>query len=174
MKKRGFTLTETLASVGLFAIIALGTTSLIFGNIKSFISTTNQIDADQSASTALGIMSRNLQEAKQVQINSPTSITVFYPELIAGGTYNRNVLDTVNTVDFYRGNANGTANSSGTCLIRAPASGTLRAICKRVTNLDFTSISPSSVDVTLETQATTTSTTRRCQMIHRAIFLRNY
>ena len=172
--KRGFTLMETVMYVVLTGIIGIGATSLIAGNIISFETTTNQIDADQSASTSLGIMSRNLQEAKQFTINTPTSLTVFYPIKNGNGTYDRTDVDNVNTITFYRGNTNGVASDTGSCLIRSTAAGAKWILCRCVTNLNFTAISDSSVDVTLQTAATAFNKTRSCMMIHRAIFLRNY
>ena len=174
MKRQGFTLIETLIGVGMFILVGLGCTYVIAGNIRSFETTTNQINSDQSASTALGIMSRDLQEAKQFTINSPTSLTVYYPVKNPDGTYDRNLVDSANPVTFYRGNPDMSANDNGTCLIKDPTVGPSRAISKCVSSLNFQSISASSVDVTLVTSNTLYSLPRSCQLIHRAIFLRNY
>lgn len=148
--------------------------SLFSGTIKSFTHTNNQFDADMSASIALQIVNRDLQEAKQVAILSSTSIRVYYPLLEANGTYNRTVLDTANYVDFYRGKENGDASTTGGYLIRKEANGNWREICSNVELLEFMSISPSSVDISLSTETKTSDTARECNMIHRAIFLRNY
>lgn len=161
---------------GFLALIGIGTVTLIGTNNRMFINTSNQIGADQAASLAVAHMSRDLQEAKQFVINSPTSITVYYPQKLGDGTYNRMVTDNVNTVSFYRGNANFTANSTGKYLVRSPATGSKQIICKLVENLTFASISDSSVDVSLETRCDFSSpgSPKSCYMIHRAIFLRNY
>lgn len=176
MKRRGFSLVETIIYAGFLALIGIGTVTLIGTNNRMYMGTTNQMGADQSASIAIAHMSRDLQEAKQFVINSPTSLTVYYPQKLADGTYNRMVTDNVNTVSFYRSNANFTPNSNGSYLVRSPAGGTRRIICKLVTGLTFASISASSVDVSLETRCDTSSpgTPRSCYMMHRAIFLRNY
>jgi prepilin-type N-terminal cleavage/methylation domain-containing protein len=174
MKQRGFTLVEMTLVTAIMAMIIAGTASLFSNSIRSFTRTTNQFDSDMSASTALQIVNRDLQEAKQVSIISPTRIRVYYPVLEANGTYNRMTLDTVNTVDFFRGDINGAEDSTGACLVRLPAGAAGRAICKDVVDLEFRSISPSSVDVTLRTERRTDTVVGRTEMIHRAIFLRNY
>jgi prepilin-type N-terminal cleavage/methylation domain-containing protein len=172
--RRGFTLIEmTLVSM-IMSLLVVGIASLFSNTIKSFTNTTNQYDADMSASIALQIVNRDLQEAKQVQIISPTSIRVYYPKLEANGTYNRTILDAVNYVDFYRGKLDGTPSTTGKCLIRKPAVGELRPICEDVKEVQFMSISPSSVDITLRTERKTDTVVRHCDMVHRAIFLRNY
>lgn len=172
--KRGFTLVEMSLVTMIMSMLVIGMASLFSSTIKSFTHTTNQYDADMSASIALQIVNRDLQEAKQVQIVSATSIRVYYPKLEADGTYNRTILDTVNYVDFYRGKSDGTPSVSGKCLIRKPAVGTMRPICEDVKEVQFMSISPSSVDITLRTERKTDTVVRHCDMVHRAIFLRNY
>ncbi len=174
MKRRGFTLVEMTVVTVIMAMIIVGTATLFSGTIRSFTHTRNQYDSDMSASIALQIVNRDLQEAKQVAILSSTRIRVFYPKLEADGTYNRTVLDDVNTVDFYRGDEDGTANVSGKCLVRKPAVGELRPICEDVIFLEFISISPSSVDISLRTERKTDTVVMQTNMIHRAIFLRNY
>ena len=174
MKQRGFTLVEMTTVVTIMAMLIAGSTALLSSTIRSFTHTTNQYDADMNASIALQIVNRDLQEAKQVAVLSPTSTRVYYPRLEADGTYNRTVLDTVNYVNFYRGNKDGTMNEGGHYLVRMQANGSFRTICDDVVSLEFRTLSPSSVDVTLITEKRTDTVVRRCSMIHRAIFLRNY
>lgn len=173
-KQRGFTLIEVSVVSVIMSMVLIGAASLLSGTIRSFTYTSNQYDSDMAASTALQIVNRNLQEAKQVQILSPTSIRVFYPVVTPNGTYDRRMLDVVNTVDFYRGDENGVRNDEGRFMIRAEANGAMRPICEAVTSLEFRSISPSSVDISLSTEIGRDTAARRTQMIHRAIFLRNY
>lgn len=173
-KRRAFTLVETLTAAGVISLASIGMVSLLATSARSLGNTADQYEADTSASLAMQLVNRDLQEAKQVQVLSPTAIRVFYPKLEADGTYNRTVLDTVNTIDFFRGNKDGTANSTGGYVVRKPATGGTRTICKNVDFLQFVSISPSSVDISLRTLKKQGGWTRRCDMIHRAIFLRNY
>lgn len=173
-RRRGFSLTEVLIAASIFGIILAATAAMFSTTIKSFTYTNNQYDADMGASLALQLLNRNLQEAKQVEILSPTRIRINYLQKDANGLYIRNAVDDVNYVEFYRGNPNLTANTSGTCLIRKPGVGQARVICKNVTTLEFRSFTPSSVDVTLRTEYGATGSKRNCQMIHRAIFLRNF
>ncbi len=175
MKKKAFTLTEVLIAATMMAMIFAATAAMFSTTIKSFTFTSNQYDADMGASTALQILNRNLQEAKAVSIMSPTRIRINYLQKDVNGVYIMNAVDSVNYVDFYRGNANLSANVNGAFLIRAPFSGGARIVCKRVKTLEFRSFTPSSLDVTLRTEyGSEVSTQRRCEMIHRAIFLRNY
>lgn len=173
-RRRGFSLTEVLIAASIFGIILAATAAMFSTTIKSFTFTNNQYDADMGASLALQLLNRNLQEAKQVEIVSPTKIRINYLQKDVNGLYIRNAVDDVNYVEFYRGNPNLTANTSGTCLIRKPGIGQARVICKNVTTLEFRSFTPSSVDVTLRTEYGATGSKRNCQMIHRAIFLRNF
>ena len=173
-KRRGYSLTEVLIASTIFGLIFAATAAMFSTSIKSFTFTNNQYDADMGASLALQQLNRNLQEAKQVEIISPTRIRINYLQKDANGIYIRNAVDEVNYVEFYRGNPNMTASSTGSCLIRKPGVGPSRIICKKVTTLEFRSFTPSSVDVTLRTEYGATGSKRNCQMIHRAIFLRNF
>ena len=174
MKRRGFTIVEMTTVMFVMTALIVGAATLLSTTIRSFTHTSNQFDADMSASIALQIVNRDLQEAKQVAILSPTKVRVYYPKLEADGTYNRTVLDTATYVDFYRGKANGTEVADGDHLIRMQANGDFRAICTDVVDLEFRTLSPSSVDITLKTEERTDTVVRRCEMVHRAIFLRNY
>lgn len=165
---------EVLIATSILGLIFAATAGMFTTTIKSFTFTNNQYDADMGASLALQLLNRNLQEAKQVTIVSPTRIRINYLQKDADGIYIRNAVDEINYVEFYRGNANLTANASGTHLIRKPNVGQARVICKNVTTLEFRSFTPSSVDVTLRTEYGSTGSKRNCEMIHRAIFLRNY
>jgi type II secretory pathway pseudopilin PulG len=173
-KQRGFSMVEVLTAAGLMAMIFAAICGLFSTTIKSFTYTNNQVDSDMEASLALQLLNRNLQEAKQVSIQSPTSIRINYLQKDANGIYIRNAVDTVNYVEIFRGNKNFTANTSGAYLIRRPSVGSPAIICKNVTELEFRSFTDSSVDVTLKTEYGVTGSKRNCQMIHRAIFLRNY
>lgn len=174
MKNRGFTLTEVLVAASVMGLIFVGSASLISTTIRSFTFTSNQYDADMGASLALQNLNRDLQEAKRVTIISPTRIRINYLQKDVDGAYIRNAVDEVNYVDIYRGNPNLSASTTGSCLIHAPQNGSSRVICKNVRTLEFSSFTPSSVDVTLRTEYGGTGSKRGCEMIHRAIFLRNY
>lgn len=173
MKKQAFSLVEVLLAATIFAMLMTALLSMFAATIKSFTFTNNQYDADMEASLALQNLSRSLQEAKQVTINSPTSITISYPQKDVNGVYIRNTLDTVNYINIFRGNTNFTANPTGNCLILKPSVGTPRVICSNLTSLEFRSFTATSVDVTLRADYGLSSQVRNCQMIHRAIFLRN-
>lgn len=175
MKHRsGFTLLETMIAIGVLSLVITGALMLTVSSEYGFDRTSAQLDADRSASHAVQRMMRDLQEAKQVTILSPTSLRVFYPQVADDGTYLRSVLDTVNTIDYYRGTVTGTADSAGEFLLRQAAGRPVEVVCTGVTDLQFASTNPSSVDITIRTQRPSRVTSARCEMLHRAIFLRNY
>ncbi len=174
MKQRAFSLVEVLLATGIMGLIIAGSISVSSMAASGLVRTSNQHDADMSASYALMKLSRELQEATSVEVISATRIRVRYLQKDVAGDYIRNAIDNVNTVDFYRGNADLTPDSSGNCLVYAPVSETGRVICRYVTALTFTSLTSSSIDVTLRTEFGGSTSKRQCDMVHRAIFLRNY
>jgi len=172
--RRGFTLVEILISSSVMLLVLTGAAMLSIGTGRSFDRTSAQLDADRSASAAVQRMMLDLAEAKQVTVSSTTYLRVFFPQVAADGTYIRSALDNVNYLDYYRGNSAGTATSTGDCLIRKPNGGTARVVGKGVTRLEYSSTNPSSVDITIATQRSSKIGNAGCEMLHRAIFLRNY
>jgi prepilin-type N-terminal cleavage/methylation domain-containing protein len=175
MKTRsGFTLVEVMISLSILSLVLFAAASLTVTAGRSFDLTSAQLSACQSASIAVENMNQDLREAKQVTITSATEMVVYYPQLAADGTYIHNALDTVDTVTYYRGWSDGTADPAGDSLLRLRAGGTAQVMCSGVTTVQFVSSNPSSVDITLDTQRYTEISSAQCNMVHRAIFLRNY
>jgi type II secretory pathway pseudopilin PulG len=173
-RRRGITLIETLTAITFITLVVTGAAQLTMSVGKSYNRTAMQLDVDQSASQAVQWMTRDLQEAKQVVIETPYSLRVLYPQLAPDGSYIRSLLDTVKIVRYYRGDSNLQVNAGGGFLIREQADGTRRIVCKDIIDVNFTSTNPSSVDITLRVEESNSQSTNRCEMIHRAIFLRNY
>jgi prepilin-type N-terminal cleavage/methylation domain-containing protein len=173
-KKRGFSLVETMLSVVVIGMVITTAAQLTMSVGRSFIKTSTQLDVDQHASLGVQWMTRDLQEAKQVEIQSPTHIRVRYPVQLADGSYNRLALDATRMVDYYRGDKNGDEDAQGSYLIRDAWNEAPRVICDGIETIDFHSFNPSSVDVTLGVRKDANNRTSRCEMIHRAIFMRNY
>lgn len=173
-RKRAFTLLEILIAVSVMSFVLIGVTQMTINLTRGFERTSAQLDVDQTAGLAILRMTRDLQEAKEVVIVSPTSLRVYYPQLTAEGTYNRQMRDEINTVDYYRGDPNGLPNPNGTALIKVVGSQAPDVVCEGVTELRFTSSNPSSVDVTIHVDRQSVGRRVETQMIHRAIFLRNY
>lgn len=171
-KRRGGTLVETTFVAMFTVIIVAGAMLMTIGVGKSFNRTTAQHEVDQGASRAIQRITRDLQEAKDFQIVSSTRIRIFYP-VSSGGTYNRRITDTVNTIEYYRGNENGTVNANGTFLVRSVA-GVARPVAEGVALLDFSSESPSSVIVDTRFESNVNGHVFDCSMSHRAILMRNY
>lgn len=141
---------------------------------KSFERGTTQLNVDQTASKGIQWITEDLQEAKSFTILSPTWIRVYYPVVDANGNFNRKVTDTVNYIEYYRGNSNGVRSATGNCLVRWKVGTNARAVCRSVTNVNFESESPSSLSVDLQVQSTFGGDTFNCAMNHRAILMRNY
>lgn len=171
-KRRGSSLIE-VTFVALFAVIIVaGAMLMTIGVGKSYNRTTAQLQVDQSASRAIQRITRDLQEAKDFQILAPSRIRIYYP-VSSGGSYNRRITDTVNTIEYYRGDRNGTINASGGYLIRNLA-GSPRPVAEGVDLLEFSSDSPSSVIVDTRFRRTVNASSFTCSMTHRAILMRNY
>lgn len=173
-REQGFTITETMIAVTVLGLIVTGITQLSISLTRSYENASSQLNVDQVAGLAIQRMTRDLQEAKEVQILAPTWMRVYYPEVTPDGTYNRNVRDDINTIEYFRGDRNGNPNPSGDALLRSFAGGDPRVVCTGVSELHFESSNPSSVDVTIHVQRRGAYRQVETQMIHRAIFLRNY
>lgn len=171
-KRLGGTLVET-TFVAMFAVIIVtGAMMMTIGVGKSYNRTTAQHHVDQGASRAIQRITRDLQEAKDFTILSSSRIRIFYP-VSAGGTYNRRITDTVNTIEYYRGDENGTVNANGNFLVRSVA-GVARPVAEGIDFLEFSSESPSSVIVDTRFEETVNNHSFDCSMTHRAILMRNY
>jgi type II secretory pathway pseudopilin PulG len=175
MKRRpGFTFIEAMLSCAVLSLVISGVAMMSMSTGRSFDRTQAQIDADRSASQSVQRMMQDLEEAKQVSVLSSTSLRVYFPQTAADGTYIRSALDTVNYINYFRGNSDGSANTSGLCLVRKTAAGAVKIVATGVTNVQFASTNPSSVDITVQTQKSSFIGAAQCNMLHRAIFLRNY
>lgn len=173
-KKRAIGLVEMMIAMTVTGFVITVALSFLISAGRNFDYTAAQLNVDQSAGAAVQWMTRDLQEAKQIDVLSPTKIKVYYPIVEANGSYNRSILDTTNTIEYYRGTSSGAESGVGAYLVRSPALGGRRTVCKNVIDLGFVSTNPSSVDITLKTRTSTYNRTAQCEMIHRAIFLRNY
>ena len=172
-KQRGFGIFEVVTTTGIVALVAVGSGGLLVSMFKSFQYSGTQFSADMQTSQSIQKLAKDLQEAKQITLISSTDMRIYYPQKDANGVYTSS-LDNSNTVDYYLGDFAGNLSSAGTYLIRKPNGGSPRRICDGVILLDFTSPDPDSVDVSLKAKVKVGSVTKQCDMVHRAIFLRNY
>jgi prepilin-type N-terminal cleavage/methylation domain-containing protein len=173
-RRRGFTMVEVMISLSILSLVLTGSAMLTVGAGRSFDLTQNQLDTSMNAAQGVQHMMLDLEEAKQVTVLSATSLRVYFPQVDANGNYIRSALDTVNTIDYFRGTSAGAASTTGDCLVRQPAGGSARVVSRGVSSVAFSSTNPSSVDITLDTRRTTYISSAQCNMVHRAIFLRNY
>jgi prepilin-type N-terminal cleavage/methylation domain-containing protein len=173
-KQAGFSLFEMVFAMTILALLLSISTELLVNTSKQFLKNTSQLNTDRSAAVAIQWLTRDLQEAKQAVILEPTRIRIYYPVRNPDGSYNRMVRDDVNTIEYFRARPDGTPDPEGTTLVRKPSWESPRIVCENVTELVFTSNNPSSVDVTLHVTENIGRGTVRTNMVHRAIFLRNY
>jgi len=173
-RKKGASLAELMVVMVIMGSILTGAMTLTVGTSRSYQRTNNQLEVDQNAARGIQWISQDMQEAKSFQIMSSTWIRVYFPVQSAGGTYNRKVTDTVNTIDYYRGRKNGVRDATGTYLVRSKVGDTTRAVCSDITVLNFESDSPSSVNVDVQVRKSESGKTYFCAMNHRAILMRNY
>jgi len=170
-RTRGITLFEVLLASAVVLMVAGGATSLIIQGMRSFNMTYQQTAVSQEVSDALQYMNRDLEEAKAVTIVSPTRVQIFYPKTLADGSFDRSILDTSTYTEYYAATSNGSYSASGTFLVRKVYNKNYQRLCAGVSALSFTSPSPGSMDVSL---SATGNNGASFEMIHRAIYLRNY
>ena len=173
-RQKAYSLIEMLIVVVITSIVIIVATQLFAHTSRSFSLNTSQLEIDQYAGIAIEKMTRDLQEAKQIEILSDTHLKIFYPQIEDDGSYNRLVLDTNNTIEYYLGDNNGIHDEAGTILYRKTPDSDPRIVCRNVVQLAFNSNDPSSVIVTLKTLNHTNKTDVVCDIVHRAILLRNY
>jgi hypothetical protein len=183
--KKGQFLVEMMISLGLVGLILTVATALMTSASRSMDRTSAQVDVDIWAAVGMQRMMDDLREAKRVQVVSPVDMLIYYP-VKANGQYNRMQEDTVNTIEYYRSDEDGTASTSGSALWRKPAGETGAPVLRRpltsidsdarprVVTLSFSSSSPRSVAITLQLSRGSAAGTATCNLTHRAVFLRNY
>jgi len=174
VKKRGFTVLEIMLIVAVVSIVVLGATGLMGSLSRSYEKTSSQLDADMSVASAIQRLSRDLQEAKQVDVLSKFKIRIYFPKVNDDGTYDRSIIDLDNPIYYYRGNQSGEEDSSGSFLIKKINSNAQRIICTDLVDLKFESTNPSMVNVSIKTVRKNIYGQVQSEMVHRAIFLRNY
>lgn len=169
-RRRGFTLTEVMIASLVLGLVASGTVALMAGAVRGYNRTSARSDISLDVSQSLQHLARDLQQAKDVTVVQTYHLKIFFPLKNADGSFTRSVTDTVNTVEYFRANAAGTASSTGTFMVKRVGTGTPRRLCSGVTRLEFESDSAGSVNVSM---AATGTSGASFQMIHRAIFMRN-
>lgn len=173
-RKRGFTVLEVMLIVAVVSMIVIGATGLMGTLSRSYEKTSSQLDVDMSVATTIQRLARDLQEAKQVEVISKSKIRIYFPKVNEDGTYDRSVIDGDNPIYYYRGTDSGAEDGYGDYLIKKTANGKWQVVCTGLTDLSFTSTNPSMVDVSIKTIRKSIYGTVECEMVHRAIFLRNY
>ena len=174
MKKRtAFTLVELLMASLISVLVVTGIVTLLIGGIRGVDRVATQIDCDKDASMAVELMNAMVEEAKEVRVDSPSAVTVMYPVRNADGSYNRNVLDTENTLRYFLGSVEEGPNSKSKALIQEDPDGARRVICDHVKGVDFESKTASSLVVSVATELQGANSKGLSNFAKRTIFLRN-
>jgi type II secretory pathway pseudopilin PulG len=169
-RRRAFTLIEMMiASLALVAVAA-GFVALTAASARGFARTAERSDVAVPVSQAVQSIARDLQQAKIATVVATHHVRINFPIRNADGSFTRSQTDNVNTVEYFRANANNQPSSTGTFLVRRVAGVNPRRICRNVTQLVFNNNLAGSVTVTLTARGATGATFGVTQ---RAMFMRN-
>lgn len=161
---------EVVLAATLLSMLAVAAANIMAQGMKSFSISDGQSDATQDVTVALQYLTRDLQEAKEVTLYYPYYIRVYYPMKV-NGVYDRMTLDPNNYIEYYRSNFSYNPIGSGPFFVRKRANEAGQRICFNVSQVIFKVPSPGSVDVSL---GVLTDSGASFNMLHRAIFMRNY
>lgn len=154
----------------LLAMLSIVSVNIMETGMRSFNKSNSMSDATNDVSIALQYMTRDLQEAKDVTVVSSTQIRIFYP-VKTNGVYDRSVIDNNTYIDYYRSDNSYNPKASGPWMVRKVNGQPGQRIAFNVVNINFKVPSPGSVDVSIGVDNKDGNT---FNMIHRAIFMRNY
>jgi prepilin-type N-terminal cleavage/methylation domain-containing protein len=73
-KRAGFTLVETMVSVGIGGLVLLGVAALMFYTGRSFAALANYVDLDTYSRNALDTMSREIRQTKRLVAGTATRL----------------------------------------------------------------------------------------------------
>jgi len=195
--RRGFTLYELIAAVGVMALLVAGTTSVYLAGVLGYDRDTAQIHTDNNAITALQYIVLDVREAVTVSTpNGGTQLVITFPSTKTG-TFNGQTVtyydrtsapDTVNQVTYYTSDSTGIMGNghTGSYLWRkqvTPNNGT-RLICFG-SNFDTPQFlqdadAQSAVDITITARdsiykvKSTDSGFKRTDLTQRVVYMRNY
>lgn len=172
--KRAFTLIETLTVAGLMVLVVLATVSMTIGSLRSYDSATTRTYTDSDAVMAMQMMVTDVREAKSISIlDGGGRLRVVFPKTTADGYYDRHEADETNYVDYYRSDSSGQVGAVGTWLWRAQSGG-FRVLKTDVDSVLFESDTARSVKITVNTENSAPSGTKRTELTQRVVYLRNY
>ena len=162
-----------MAAVMILGFVVALTTGLTINVLRNFNRTSTNLEAGRAAMVTLQRLNRELEEAKDIELISSTSIRVYYPEKTLDGNYNSALLDSANYVDYYLVDAAGNLNKNGSRLLKKKAGGAVFSICESVCALEFVRSSPSTLSVKLVTEKAQGFAKAKSSEIEQIIYLRN-
>jgi len=177
--KRGFTLVEMAAVTGIMVLVVLSVVSMMIGSLRCYDSASNRVYTDTDAVTAMQMMVTEVREAKSIEILNPgppsgARLRVTLPVKADGQDYyDRHTADTLNYIDYYVSNSSAVVGRTGTWLWRAQG-GSTRVLKKDVDSVLFESDTSRSVKITVISENSTPSGTKRTELTQRVVYLRNY
>lgn len=172
MRQRGFTLVDI--SLSGLAVLMLGTgfVTLCVAAARSYTHTAGRDITQMPLAQSMAHIARDLQEAKTATVVSTFQLTITQPTTNADGSYNRNVLDTANSIKWFRASASNTPSASGARLCRQVGTGAVMVIMRNVSGVTFSADQAGSISVTLAATDTTSGATY--SISRRAAFMRNF
>jgi prepilin-type N-terminal cleavage/methylation domain-containing protein len=173
-RRRGMSMVEILVALSIAAMAVLGTTSLLISDITGVNRVTVNLTNSEGAATAMRSLNATVEEAKTVNVPSPTEIDVFYPMRDANGAYQRAILDPNSRVRYYLGSVANGPDPKSTKLILEGNDGRRRVLCSNVKQLVFSLPQPYSLAITLQTAQSGRQYSATSSFVSRDITLRNY
>jgi prepilin-type N-terminal cleavage/methylation domain-containing protein len=175
--RRGYTLTEMMTVVGVMAVIATCTMSMMIGALSSFEGSTVQAETDNDAVTAMQRIVSDIREAKSFTLLSySTQLRLTFPITISGGGYNRQIADLANQADYYLSDDTGIAGHEGHFLWRSQSGGR-RIVARNIDSVEFVSdqaAATRAVKITIVARNTTSNGAKETHLTERVVYLRNY
>lgn len=173
-KKAGFTLIELIVSMGIGLLALFAMVSLYQFAALSFEGITSQTYSDMDAVKAMNRMIQDVRESKNITIISDSDMKGTFPYKTADGRYDRTALNPGQTYEYYLGDSNGNIDTNGKNIWKADTNGNKTHLISNVESLNFTTDSPRSVQITVNTSITKDGQDHQCKLTERVVYLRNY
>lgn len=169
-RQSGLTLVEALVASSMVGFVVVGVAALCSAAFQAN-GRTQRISADAaSATSALQMIYRDVEQANGGVLNSPTDITLTYGLVSKNGSYDRRFVDVTHPIRYFVGDDKGHADPKGTVLWRQMD---VRpdVLLRNVASVTFAMPQPDTVDVSLSTSGQLGAST---QLLHRSALMRNY
>ncbi len=183
--RSGHTLVETIVAALIFALLTLGTVSMLMTSTVAVGNARAQVYADTDANLAMQAIVSDLREATSVAIYNGTTrvalgtvgncLLLTKPRVVsATGEYNRFNPDTANPTRYYLSDNTGSTTRTGTVLWqRQEQTGALRRLRSGVRDLRFLENAAGRVEVSLTVESKAAQGTKQTELSERVVYMRN-